>query len=836
MRRGASRGRRCPALVTSIAALLAVMCVAVASAGAKPQVIEPGTAVGAAARASQQDQGRDRVRSAVRTEPAPRGKAAPTPIPSAGPPDAQGSGYADPFASLGAGSPFCNRSGIGPKASASCRVSGSIAQTYPLSSYGLDVRIGFSLTKVENNLLGALQNLAALVWMGLVYLLKGVLLLLEWAFSLDLIGEAMPGARRALATLHSRVLGEPWFLAAIAVAGLWGIWRGLVQRRTIETLGALAATVALMVAGLVVIANPAGTVGYASKLANDGSLGVLSAASTGRVKEPAESFADAMRGIYDSLVLEPWCALEFGSVDWCIERAGKRSGLTNADVWLAFPAQGGQRKSLYKLTKGEELESGGILGSGISLGELAGSALDGLTKGPLGQALGLGKEVLRGDDPKVSRQVQALVRKEPERVRMQEAGGTFPRLSLLALVAVGMLGAIGLLLYLGIRLLLAAILSLILLLFAPAMLLAPAFGDSGRRAFITWGKRLVGALAAKLVFALLLALVLVAASTIAALDIGWFGAWLLQLAFWWGVLLKRHELVGFLSVTGSPLRHGASGVRHWYRQARDARLAAASLAGGAGAVAAVPMLAIGRAGHARGAARREGVQSAARDELDERADSALHMQLAEARTTLDRNEELDRELRDTNRGLSKYDTLVQAHKEWGKPAPMPGDKEAALLRRRDVLEGSKQPPEATRQARSIVGAADRNLALRGSEFTDRERRALVEQRGRDIESDLSLEHERNLRFAGVDPRTFERASEQERSRMRAQSREAIERDRRLLAALPSEDRPRAGRREFKHARIELPPERLRARTAERREIQRQERARRRQRERLYRRR
>ena len=88
-------------------------------------------------------------------------------------------------------------------------------------------------------------------------------------------------------------------------------------------------------------------------------------------------------------------------------------------------------------------------------------------------------------------------------------------------------------------------------------------------------------------------------------------------------------------------------------------------------------------------------------ELHERANEALQTQLIAARATLARNDALDRELRDTNRGLAKYDTLVQAHKEWGKPPPTPGDKEAALLGRRDVLEASQDTPEATRQARGV---------------------------------------------------------------------------------------------------------------------------------------
>jgi hypothetical protein len=770
--------------------------------------------------------------------------AAPAPAaaaPGIEPPDSQpserGGGYADPFGTLGARSPFCGRAGIGASAGGRCKISGSIAHRYPLSSYGIDVRVGFSLTKVENNVLGALQNVAALAWMGLVYVLKGVLLLLEWSFSLDLVGDALPGARRALKTLHERVLGEPWFLAAISIAGLWGIWRGLVQGKTIQTLGGLVATVLLMVTALVVIANPTGTVGHASRLVNEGSLGLLSAASSGRVKEPAHSFSDSMRGLYDSLVLEPWCALQFGDVGWCLRRAQKGSTVTNADVWLAFPAQSGQRESLYKLTKGDELEGGGILGSGISFGDLTDSGRKVATGGPLGQVLGigdLGKEALQGEDAKLSERVRALVRENPERVKMQEGGGTFPRIALLALISAGMLGAVALLLYIGIRLLLAAILSLILLLLAPAMLLAPAFGEAGRASFVGWAKRLAGALAAKLIYALLLALVLVAGSALAALEIGWFGTWLLQVAFWWGVLLKRNDIVGFASAGPGAIHRGTSGARRWYRDAREASFALGAVRRGAFAVGAAPALAVANRGIERAQVRSEGVRAAARDELDERADQVLTSQLESARSTLDRNEQLDRELRDTNRGLSKYDTLVQAHKEWGKPPPTPADKESALLRRRDVLEGSKDTPETIRQAKGIVGSADRNLALKGASFSDADRSALVDQRRRDIESELPLDHERSLRFAGIDLRDYERASPEDRARMREQARQAVERDSRLLGAVPEKDRPVPRGSDLRRARVELPHDRLRSRVRERQQIRLEEQRSRRRRERLYR--
>ena len=122
------------------------------------------------------------------------------------------------------------------------------------------------------------------------------------------------GVRRALERLHERVLGQAWFLAAISVAGLWAIWRGLVQGRAVQTLAGLASTVGLMVVALVLIANPTGTVGHASKLANEGSLGLLSAASTGSTRTPERSFARSSERLFSALVVSPWCALQFGDV------------------------------------------------------------------------------------------------------------------------------------------------------------------------------------------------------------------------------------------------------------------------------------------------------------------------------------------------------------------------------------------------------------------------------------------------------------------------------------------------------------------------------------------
>lgn len=128
----------------------------------------------------------------------------------------------DPFASMGGQSPFCRRSGLGRRERASCRASGALAHPQPIDHYGWDTHIDTGLDNIAGNGVALLQTVAGLLWLGLLYLVKGVTLALEWAFSLDLLNEAMAGVKRALLRLHRSVFGEAWFLAAIGAVGLWG--------------------------------------------------------------------------------------------------------------------------------------------------------------------------------------------------------------------------------------------------------------------------------------------------------------------------------------------------------------------------------------------------------------------------------------------------------------------------------------------------------------------------------------------------------------------------------------------------------------------------------------
>ncbi len=714
---------------------------------------------------------------------------------------------ADPLSSLGAGSPSC-RGAVSPKARRNCAISGSVAHGAPISSYGFDVQIGFSLTDMDDSFLGALQSVAGLIWMALVFLVKGVLLLVEWGFSIDLLGEAMPDARRTLATLHDRVIGEPWFLAALAAAGLWGIWRGLVQRRTGEAIGGLGATVLLMVAGLVVLGKPESTVGYASKLANDASLGVLSAATAGNVDRPQASLSEAMIGAFDSTVRDPWCALQFGSVDWCHARAAGGRRLTNGDVWLAYPAGSGQRKALYKLLKGEEPDGGGLL-------DFATEPLLGL--------VGVGG----GPQPKVPDEVRRLVREEPERASMQEAGSTFSRLALLALIAVGMTGAVALLAYLGIRLLLAAVLALILLLVTPAMLLAPAFGESGRATFLAWAKRLAGALIAKLIYALFLAVVLAASATLTRLDIGWFGVWLLEIAFWWGILIKRKELVGFVSA-GAPISQGSDGGPSLLGRAYYAMQVGQGALRATRPVRGAPTAAIGslRARRTdRAEARGAALAGLARERVDAAARADLGHQHAAATALAASRPALERELRAVDRKLAGFDEARAAATAQSKEPPNPTEEQSALLDHRRRLQEQLASPELRAADQSVITAA-REQARTGEPVSTRDVEGWRERRAREV-AQLPADHERNLRAAGIDPREYADSTGARRAALRRRLERSLATEREMLHAASGEGRPDT-------ARIHFDAREVRARSAQERARIRRERAAKRARANLFR--
>jgi hypothetical protein len=164
----------------------------------------------------------------------------------------------------------------------------SPSHPFPLDNYGLDEQVQFGVTHLGNVFNLAIQTLVQSIWFGLLYIFNGIMVMLHWAFSLDLLQNSMSKLGEALQAMREHI-DTPWGLAAVAAMALWGIWNGLVRRKSIDTLRGLTASVLCMAALLVVIGNPVETLGQVTGAANGASTEMLDAITGGSVSNPQGS-------------------------------------------------------------------------------------------------------------------------------------------------------------------------------------------------------------------------------------------------------------------------------------------------------------------------------------------------------------------------------------------------------------------------------------------------------------------------------------------------------------------------------------------------------------------
>ena len=331
------------------------------SATAAPLTASPTTGLAAAVARPQAGNGpRRRRRPAPTRPPEPRRAQQPSPA-TAG----------DPFSDLGGRSPSC-RQGAAGQGSANCRATGSPAHRYPIGNYTYDIKIDTGLTHFSDNLLAALQTIASFLWLGFLYAIKGVLLALDWAFHLNFINTNIDKVQGGLLTMDGIFgLDSGYFSLALSLAALWGMWHGFVRGKYIETIAGLGACVGLMLIALLIVHDPAGTVGKAGNWGDSrrprGRLRVAGAVQPG---DPAQADEDGLdrgaQAIFDTVVLRPGARSSSAtstsasasrrptpSTTTTPGAQGRRRSRapTVADLWLAFPANGKERNKLYESWK-----------------------------------------------------------------------------------------------------------------------------------------------------------------------------------------------------------------------------------------------------------------------------------------------------------------------------------------------------------------------------------------------------------------------------------------------------------------------------------------------------
>jgi hypothetical protein len=474
------------------------------------------------------------------------------------------SGQVDPLSGLGIGNPVCDRLAEirDRETRLSCEANGTPESTYPASNYGFDIFIDTGVDAPTGTFAKGFVMILNGLWLGLIFVLKLVLALLGLAFGLNPFadGETMHEIAAALGRLYARIT-QPWLATAVVCGGIWFAYKGLVRREVAAGVGGTLAAVAMIAVGLWVVQQPQASVGRFASLSDRVALGVVGAPQAGTASRPVGTYAEAMSRLWARLVEVPFAGLNFSDVGWA----------------LGPPPHEAVEKADEKFC--EDQGALALLAELAHLGvEEAREACGNFAAKRYGKPRRVIDLYLRSSPGSPARQALWDYFDNEDtykpKVAAQGGEGVLTRLSMLALFAVGLLGAVLLLAWLAIRLFSQAAIAFVLLLAAPFALFFPLLGDTGRRAFKTWGLTLLGAVIAKVIYAAFLSIVLLGIAILGQVDGpgGSATGFLLACAFTWSVFLRRAHLVGWLNVGESEKLAGRGIV---------AQLAALGLARGA---------------------------------------------------------------------------------------------------------------------------------------------------------------------------------------------------------------------------------------------------------------
>lgn len=430
---------------------------------------------------------------------------------------------------------------------------GGLADRYPLSAYTLDYHVdgpsaGFGGVSAGDVPQMISQWLTSQIWAVLVWVLKLVIDLFGWAFSLDLINGqhgALTPVGDAVRGVYQGVFGNTWTVAAITLAGLIALWTGLAQRRYSETFASLAVSVACVVIALTLIFDPVGTVGLAARWSRDMSGSFLAATNQGDVTDPASAKRDVSDHLWTALVYRPWVVLEFGGLKHCVDTAHKDEHGYPRPVAPNDPARDICRDHVRRDNTGH----GGYAARFLAQ--------------PVGSdARNKEYEVLRDGELPTPATAQfsngyIVDKTDSPAVDVQQAGGAYQRLALVVLIAVGAIGPVIVIGFFACAIVLAQVLALVIFGFAAVMALVGWIPGIGHDAFRMWLGKLGVTLFINAIYSLGLGIVLVvsAALTGATATLGFLWAFALQTAYFWALLLYRKQIT-------TRLGRAATGGRH----------------------------------------------------------------------------------------------------------------------------------------------------------------------------------------------------------------------------------------------------------------------------------
>ena len=454
-------------------------------------------------------------------------------------------------------------SNVGPGSGSS-----GLAERYPLGNYALD----HHFTAIDAGVFSGVDVsgvppliayfLADVLWQLTAFLANALITLFGFAFSLDLVngGGATSGAgalapvSQAVRSIYRHVFGATWLAVSVALAGLWALWKALVQRRYAETAGALGLSLVFVVIALAFVTQPERTVGSAARWSDRMSVAFLSLADRGTVSDGDRARRAASDQLFTLLVYEPWVVLDFGGLEHCVQ-AGTGSGDSDPRSVpvrpLARDPRGAATLARQLAARGEVTAEGKhCVNNARKYGDhFLAYAPDSGARNAEYDALNSGDaSKLPDSDPGKGAGTYRLGVADKPATDAMEKGGQYQRLLMALVVFCAELGAFLLLGALSVAVILAQVMVLLLLAFAPVALVAGAYPGRGHDLFRGWLSRLAAFLLRKAIYSLILAVLLAVLAAVgdATAQLGWLMSFGLQAAFLWAVFLYRHQLTGQL--------------------------------------------------------------------------------------------------------------------------------------------------------------------------------------------------------------------------------------------------------------------------------------------------
>lgn len=380
---------------------------------------------------------------------------------------------------------------------------------YPLSRYELDQHVDAGLTNLSGTVDAIPHAIAAILWSIDRHVVEWTIKLFGAAFGVDALAAGSPLRIAVSSTarqLHAHV-AQPLLTTAIVVAGLWSLWRLLVQREYADGVGKLAATLGYCLICLSIVLAPAATIGTLATSARQASSAVLAATLPGSGSTVASRVTDGLRA---SLIHEPWILLDFGATSHCVNAGG------------------------------DPVESAGLNANGSARAPRGATCID--TRPLAARFL--------AHDPGSDERNEAFTTLddgsdlERRAVRIQTGGSGYDRVAIALGLLIAACGAILLIGGLSLGMIAAQLYALVLLACAPIALLASFLPGHGHYIVRTWLGQLVGACLRSVVYCLYLSIAvsLSIALSRAGSVVGSVGVLTMQATLWWGLAIYGRGL------------------------------------------------------------------------------------------------------------------------------------------------------------------------------------------------------------------------------------------------------------------------------------------------------